>query len=321
MNRETVLSGKGHSRGNAKSAGTGDMPIPGLVTSRRQPRPKKKAEPERVQPVFDLKAEVKALKALKAAQAAAAAAKQKRKRERSRSRSNHRRARSSSSSVSDREDNDAKEKAREQEEREIEEEEERLRKETEERWKAAQAEREARQREEMRLAEERRMKDERRHLERKKKLKGAFATGESDEEDEGEKKKRELAEMAKRQARAEILKPSDEPISRLKPDSISTAADLAIPASGAGRSSQDAVSIRSQLADPAGSRNFTPGEVAEKYKLLQEMKRRFRRTEFGGSGPQDREKIKNRSRSRRRGKSRSPSTSKYDSLWIRPGGK
>jgi len=332
MNRETVMSGKwGQSRGNAKSAGTHDMPIPGIVTSRRQPRPKRKAEPARPEPVFDLKAE---MKAYRAAQAADATAKRRRKRDRSRrrrddekgaqaaddverSRSHSRKGGSSSSSDS----GVAKETAQEQAERKIEAEEaeeERLRKETEERWKAAQEERDARQREEVRLAAERRSNDEKKHQARKQKLKGAFTTGESDGEDEEEKIRRDKAEFLKMQKKA--LQSADLPMLS-RPDVSATPAaamDLALAITGPGRASQDAIAIRAQLADPAARGNFTPGEVADKYKLLAEMKRKFRSPALGGSGAQEREKPRNRSRSRRNRKSRSPARSRYDSVWIKP---
>lgn len=45
---------------------------------------------------------------------------------------------------------------------------------------------------------------------------------------------------------------------------------------------QDAISLRASLADPSGPRVHSPGEVAEHFRRLSEMKRRFRRPEFGG---------------------------------------
>ncbi|CAE8633978.1 unnamed protein product, partial [Polarella glacialis] len=68
----------------------------------------------------------------------------------------------------------------------------------------------------------------------------------------------------------------------------------------------DAVSLRASLADPSGPRMHAPGEVAEHFRRLSEMKRRFRRAEFGGP-------------SRKRSPSRSRSREKYNSVWIRPG--
>jgi hypothetical protein len=302
------------------------MPIPGLVTSRRQPRPKKKAVPE---PVFNPKAAIREMKA--AAAAAEIVAKQRkemkeRERERrstkrrSRSRRRDRSASSSRSSAAEG-DVDPKEAWKERQEREKEEEEERVRKETDERFRAAQLEREVRQREEVRLAEERRLKDEQRHAERKKKLKGAFATGESDDEDEDHKRRRELAERAKKQTRSEALSAAAVSLVPLQrpPGSEALAvglADLETPSRSASGGA-DAVSIRAQLADPSASRNFSPGEVAEKYKLLQEMKRKFRRSEFGGGAAEPKEKARHRSRSRERSK-RSASRSRYDSVWIKP---
>lgn len=222
----------------------------------------------------------------------------------------------------------------------MEEEEERVRKETDERFRAAQQEREARQREEMRVAEEKRKSDEKRHSERKKKLKGAFATGDSDEEDEEWKRQREVAERQKKQARTEALSfaaVSAVPLQRSSASTSeatavvhATALGLADLGPGPAGGPVDAVSIRAQLADPSASRNFTPGEVADKYKLLQEMKRKFRRSEFGGGGgsgsASDRKDtsraVDGRSRSRKRARqARSPSRSRYDSVWIKPGGK
>lgn len=77
----------------------------------------------------------------------------------------------------------------------------------------------------------------------------------------------------------------------------------------------DAIALRAALADPTAARSFAPGEVAEKYKLLQEMKRKFRRPDFGG--PPNRTQ---RSRSRKR-RDRSGSRSRYDSVWIRGAGR
>ena len=59
-----------------------------------------------------------------------------------------------------------------------------------------------------------------------------------------------------------------------------------------GKPPEDAVSLRAALADPSGPRVHSPGEVAEHFRRLSEMKRRFRRPEFGGPG-------KRRSASRR----------------------
>merc|ERR1712129_473188 len=67
----------------------------------------------------------------------------------------------------------------------------------------------------------------------------------------------------------------------------------------------DPVRLRAALADPSAARSFAPGEVAEHFRRLSEMKRRFRRAEFGGPD-------------RRREPSRSRSRDKYNSVWIRP---
>jgi len=333
-NREAILSGWG-GRGNAKSAGTHDMPIPGMVTSRRQPRPQKKKEPEPAPVVYtkaDLKADLKAA----ARQRKAAIA-----RKRSRSRSHRKRARSRSSSSSA----DPRDSAADREKDRQEEENEKKREELEEqavraRWKALQAERDARQAEEARIAEERRLQAEQRNNERKKKLKGAFATGDSDDEDE-DRGTRELAARLEKKAssRAELprpsalngfepapntlqLQPSGAPLGAASAGSASSA--LALPGSSAAPmmgATGDAIAIRASLADPAASRNFTPGEVAEKYKLLQEMKRKFRRADFGGPVPDPKERVRWRSRSRKEKRGRSNSRSRYDSVWIKPSSK
>merc|ERR1719476_151322 len=89
----------------------------------------------------------------------------------------------------------------------------------------------------------------------------------------------------------------------------STEATLNLGSSSSGK--EDAVALRASLADPSAPRSFAPGEVAEHFRRLSEMKRRFRRAEFGGPDKQTRAREVSRSRSRE----------KYNSVWIRSAGR
>lgn len=296
-------------RGNAKSAGTHDAPIPGMITSRRVHKVPKKA-PEVKQPQVRY---------------VLPPPKKEKKRKRSRSRKRHK---SSSSSEDDKkevprapeEDHEAiqQRELREQREREeirrqqnAEAEETRRRKEQAAEWARQQAEREARRAEEQRLAEEQRQKHAARDAARRQNLKGAFAVA-------GEELDEETAtgkERAKRQAEQKQQQKSSKLSLALRED---PAEAVSSSSSKEGQQPQDAVSLRAALADPSAVRSFAAGEVAEKYKLLMEMKRKFRRADFGGPTEKREKKDRSRSRSRRRGSGRSPSSSRYDSLWIRP---
>merc|ERR1712217_422760 len=70
---------------------------------------------------------------------------------------------------------------------------------------------------------------------------------------------------------------------------------------------EDAIKLRASLADPGSMHQHAPGEVAEHFRRLSEMKRKFRRAEFGGCPHKRRPSAPSRSRSRE----------KYNSVWIR----
>jgi len=283
----------------AHRAGTADAPIPGLVTSRRNPAYRLKPRPkENTQSVAAATAKTREIFRQAAAQASS-------RRRRSRSRSGGK-------SPSRTEEQSTKEKDRKEQEdrqkREREEEEQRRRKREEEeaqrkRW----AEQEAKWAEERRYREEQRKQEEQRQAKRQQKLKGAFAVDDDQEEEEDQERAREMAERQKKRAAAAsnaapALLPS------LASGSASVPTTKAIQAALASANPEDAVRLRASLADPSAPRMHAPGEVAEHFRRLSEMKRRFRRAEFGGPD-------------RRREPSRSKSRDKYNSVWIRPGSK
>jgi len=313
-------------RGNAKSAGTHDAPIPGQAIRRVHKVPKK-VIPERPVVKWVIPAPKKKKKA------------KKEKRSLSRKRS---RSRSSSSSEADKKtsaeekeerrlevqeafnaafgENGAQKEIREQQEREelrrqikIDEEETKRRKQQAAEWARQQAEREAKRADDARLAEEQKTKSAARDTARKFNLKGAFAVGGDDLEDEDteERSKKVLAfelKEKKKKSLALAFPMEDEEASGSGSKSQASSSDAP----------KDAVAVRAALADPSAVRNFGAGEVAEKYKLLMEMKRKFRRPDFGGPA---KDSSGNRPRSRSRGRNRrSPSNdrAKYNSVWIRP---
>lgn len=345
VTREMMMSAWGGRRGNAKSAGTGDMPIPGEVISRRKPAPKKVPVP----PTVSKK------KLLAEAQAAARVAQRKAEKEqraRERGRRSRSRSRSKSSSSSSRRpstnDQETPEQKRQREKREEEhrlkkeEEERQLRREAEERWRKQQGEQEARQREDRRAAEEQRLREDQRQAARKRNLAGAFAiTGDADEDEEtalASKRAKEL-ELALQQKKATrdarkcaSCRGTGKSFGASCDDCNGTGEELLASAAhghelaGAGTSSSrsrsaplekpDPVNLRASFADPSASRSFSSGEVAQQYKLLQEMKRKFRSKDFGG--PIEVRRSPSRSKKKKHSRSRSNSRSRYDSVWIRP---
>uniref|UniRef100_A0A7S1FAJ1 Uncharacterized protein n=1 Tax=Noctiluca scintillans TaxID=2966 RepID=A0A7S1FAJ1_NOCSC len=255
----------------AHRAGTGDAPIPGVITSRRNPA-------YRLRPRVGVPL---------------AKGRDWKHGRRSSSRS-PKRSRSQ-------EEADLRRERREQEDlvrREAKEVEEiRLKLEDEENQKRRWAEQEAKWAEERRAREEQKVFEEQRQAERKKNLKGAFAVaGESEGEDEDVERARELARQRRRAERAA-------PALAL---AVTGVLSLTGPAAKTSEK-EDAVRLRASLADPSAPRAHAPGEVAEHFRRLSEMKRRFRRAEFGG--PDRRRDPSPRSRSRER----------YASVWIRPG--
>mmetsp|Transcript_14558 Transcript_14558/g.28683 ORF Transcript_14558/g.28683 Transcript_14558/m.28683 type:complete len:298 (-) Transcript_14558:142-1035(-) len=294
----------------AHRAGTADAPIPGLITSRRNPAYRLKPKPKEHAGASTQPSAAKVREALRAGQAAA----QRRKRSPSRSSAD----RSPDAEQREKKRKDLEDKV--QQEREDAEAQRRKREEEEaqrRRW----AEQEARWAEERRLREEQRRVEEERQAQRTKKLKGAFAVDdEEDGEANDEQRAKELAEHQRRRAAAVakaapalLPPPPGESSSAL--GTVSLAA-LPRPASASASTStsitaanpEDAVRLRASLADPAAPRLHAPGEVAEHFRRLSEMKRRFRRAEFGGP---DKRREPSRSRSR--------DPDKYNSVWIRSG--
>jgi len=285
----------------AHRAGTADAPIPGLVTSRRNPAYRLKPKPREHAGASTQPSAQKVREALRAGQAVA----QRRKRSRSRSSADQ--------------SPDAERRERERKELEVQQEradaEAQHRKREEEkaqrqRW----AEQEARLAEERRLRAEQRRIEEERQAQRQKKLKGAFAVDDEDGEANDEQTAKELAEHQRRKAAAvakaalALLPPPGE--SSSAPGGVSVAAPSGQTASTSITSAfpEDAVRLRASLADPTAPRSHAPGEVAEHFRRLSEMKRRFRRSEFGGP---DKRREPSRSRSRDR--------DQYSSVWIRSG--
>lgn len=301
----------------AHRAGTADAPIPGLITSRRNPAYRLKPRPkEHAGGQGSVPPPAKGREALKVVAQAAAS-----RRRRSRSRSRR------VSPVQTEEDERRSRERKEEEERERREREDveaRKRKiEEEEAQRKRWAEQEAKWAEERRVREEQRRLEEQRQADRQKKLKGAFAMEDEldDNDEEDQERARELAERQRRRAAAAAnavpaLLPSLASGSGVASFSPSAPASLpgttlARPTTQASLTSgtpEDAVRLRASLADPSAPRMHAPGEVAEHFRRLSEMKRRFRRAEFGGPD-------------RRREPSRSRSRDKYNSVWIRPGSK
>jgi len=289
----------------AHRAGTADAPIPGLVTSRRNPAYRLKPKLREHAGASTQPSAQKVREALRAGQAAA-----------------QRRKRSPSGSSADRSpDTERRERERKELEDKAQQEREdaearRRKREEEETQRRRWAEQEAKWAEERRLREEQRRMEEERQVQRQKKLKGAFAVDdEEDDEANDEQRAKELAEHQRRRAAAAakaapaLLPPPGE--SSSAPGVLSIAA-LSRPAASTSSitsaSPEDAVRLRASLADPGGPRVHAPGEVAEHFRRLSEMKRRFRRAEFGGP---DRHREPSRSRSR--------DPDKYNSVWIRSG--
>lgn len=289
----------------AHRAGTGDAPIPGLITSRRNPAYRLKPRPK------ENTGQAPGAAQKWKEQAHKAAASRGRRRSRSRSRPK-------SPARTEEEERRSRERREEEERDRREREDEAARKkklEDEELQKKRWAEQEAKWAEERRAREEQRRVEERRQADRQKKLRGAFAMeDEDDNEEEDQERARELAERQRRKAQvaasaAPALLSSTAsgsgPVVALAPALLGPPAQAQPFTSG---SPEDAVRLRASLADPGAPRQHAPGEVAEHFRRLSEMKRRFRRAEFGGPD-------------RRREPSRSKSRDKYNSVWIRPGDK
>lgn len=285
----------------AHRAGTGDAPIPGLVTSRRNPAYRLKPRPK-----AHGGQDTGPQHGGRGAAAAAAAASHHRRRSVSRGRRPSPK-RDPEEERQNRERREEEERARrEKEEKEL----QQKRQEEEENQKRRWAEQEAKWAEERRQREAQRKIEEQRQVQRQQKLKGAFATDLDDEDEEEKERARELAERQRRRAAAAA---SSAP-TLLSPVSgtATPSTTIALPGPLSSRplldDDGDPVRLRAALADPSAARSFAPGEVAEHFRRLSEMKRRFRRAEFGGP---DRKRDPSRSRSR----------DKYNSVWIRPGDK
>lgn len=296
----------------AHRAGTADAPIPGLITSRRNPAYRLKPRPKESANQLVLAAAGKA----REQNSKLASASSRRRRSRSHSRQRQR----PKSPVRRTEEEERRSRERREEEdrtrRERDDEEARKRKlEEEEAQKKRWAEQEAKWAEERRLREEQRRQEEQRQASRQKKLKGAFTIeDEDDNEEEDQERARELAERQRRRAQAAasaapaLLPSISMAAPSLAPGPLAVVAPESRVQPFVSGSPEDAVRLRASLADPAAPRMHAPGEVAEHFRRLSEMKRRFRRAEFGGPD-------------RRREPSRSKSRDKYNSVWIRPGSK
>lgn len=279
----------------AHRAGTGDAPIPGLVTSRRNPAYRLKPRPKAQDPLQH-----------HGGRGATTAVSHHRRRSASRGRRPSPK-RDPEAERQSRERREEEERTRrEHEEKEL----QQKRKEEEEAQKRRWADQEAKWAEERRHREAQRKIEEERQAQRQMKLKGAFTTDLDDEDEEEKERARELAERQRR--RAAVAAASAPTL--LSPVSSSSVAGtlgttLALPGPVSSRpqldEDADPVRLRAALADPSAARSFAPGEVAEHFRRLSEMKRRFRRAEFGGPD-------------RRRDPSRSRSRDKYNSVWIRP---
>lgn len=273
-------------------AGTGDAPIPGLVTSRRNP-----AYKLRLIKAKEAEAAERAIK-IQQQQAVKAANKIAKQRVR-RSPSTHRSPERENSA--DRQSREKKEEADRRAKEAKEEEAKKLKLVEDEEHRQRWAEQEAKWAEERRQREDQKRQEDERKAARQNKLRGAFSMAD-DEDDEEEKRAKILAEKAKSSRLSAKL-------------AVAPSTDLVVPAGGlaaagarkAAAENQDAVSLRASLADPSGPRVHSPGEVAEHFRRISEMKRRFRRPEFGGPA---RKKSPSRSRSRER----------YNSVWIKPSG-
>lgn len=293
----------------AHRAGTGDAPIPGLVTSRRNPAYKLKPRPQAVTNPNPPQSKSAFDSGLKGQHA-----------RRRKSRSPSRRASPQRNDSEERRLRELKEEEDRRQRERRDEESRRRRREEEESQKQRWAEQERAWAEERKAREDQRKLEEQRQKERKNKLKGAFAMKDelSEAEDEDQDRARELVERRKKSAAASQPLPAtghssfSGSVSRAgSPENRNGATgskSLALSVDGSG-SKEDAVRLRASLADPSAPRSHAPGEVAEHFRRLSEMKRRFRRAEFGGP---DRRRDLSRSRSRSR--------DKYNSVWIRPGG-
>lgn len=301
----------------AHRAGTGDAPIPGLITSRRNPAYRLKPRPKAPE-LPGMPQEVRVSK------------RSKEERRRSPSPVN-KRLRAPSPPKRDVEE---EERARRRAEREVAEQarQDQEKKDNEDRKRADQEEikkrwqdQEAKWAEERKNREAQRKIEEQRQSQRKDKLKGAFATG-SDDEDDDHQRARELAEAQRRRAAAAA---ASTPTILAGPgasgSTLGAATTMAIaPLSGRPAVDEDAdpIRLRAALADPTAARSFAPGEVAEHFRRLSEMKRRFRRAEFGGPDRSVRREIerdvsREKSRSRSRSRGRDGNKDKYNSVWIK----
>eukprot|EP00930_Biecheleria_cincta_P055397 TRINITY_DN41719_c0_g1_i1.p1 TRINITY_DN41719_c0_g1~~TRINITY_DN41719_c0_g1_i1.p1 ORF type:complete len:277 (-),score=67.41 TRINITY_DN41719_c0_g1_i1:102-932(-) len=272
-------------------AGTGDAPIPGLVTSRRNPAYKQRLAKAKEAEAAERARYIQQQQAVKAANKLAKRGRRSPSIQRSPERENS----------AERESREKKEEAERRAKAAREEEAAKLKLVEDEEHRRRWAEQEAKWAEERRQREEQRRQEEERKAQRQNKLRGAFSMAD-DEDDEEELKAKILAEKAKS--------------SRASSRSAAPATDLVIPAGGlaaagarkAAAENQDAISLRASLADPSGPRVHSPGEVAEHFRRISEMKRRFRRPEFGGPA-------------RKKSPSRSRSREKYNSVWIKPSGR
>lgn len=282
----------------AHRAGTGDAPIPGLVTSRRNP-------------AYRLKQKPKVPDAPQTNQV---------QRGQRPNRSPSPRARRNSPKR-DVEEENRKREFREFREQEVRREQEARRDQSERDAEAKKEADEAEQKrrwaeQEARWADERNRRDtlrkveEERQQQRQLKLKGAFAT-DLDDEDESARDRALADQQRKRVAAAAASTPTILASNALGGSTLGSSASsslLAFPISGrpAIDDGGDPVKLRAALADPSASRSFAPGEVAEHFRRLSEMKRKFRRAEFGG--PEKKREIS---------RSRSRSREKYNSMWMR----
>mmetsp|Transcript_45908 Transcript_45908/g.109339 ORF Transcript_45908/g.109339 Transcript_45908/m.109339 type:complete len:362 (+) Transcript_45908:93-1178(+) len=354
--RSTAPATKG--RGNAKSAGTGDMPIPGLVTSRRQHRPvKPRVVEEPKKPVVSApgtgrKASRKHWSpSPKPRRSPSPKPRRSPSPKRERSPSAKAAARSPRSSSSDRERELAEPPAAardardpgsasaapvlEEERREERKEDKKVERPPQDSGAEPLKERVAQRRE--REEEDRQRRKEQEERWKKMQMEREARAVEEARAIEELKKQAQSREQARKKNLAgmfaldddleeEVQRKQDVPkrqaLSLAKPQDLLASADPA-PARPPPDGDKDAVHLRASLADPATARMHNPGDVARQFQLLAEMKRKYRGKEFGGPEERgSRRRSRTRSRSRRRRKSRSRSGSrakKYDSIWIRSG--
>merc|ERR1712176_1313223 len=184
----------------------------------------------------------------------------------------------------------------------------------EEELKKKMEEQEAKWAEDRKKREAQKELDTKRQKERQNKLKGAFAMDGDDDDQEDHKRALELAESQKKKSSAVASAvPEGSTGSAMSSFSISNPnSTLRTPKSMIQtlqdpNVTEDAIKLRASLADPGSMHQHAPGEVAEHFRRLSEMKRKFRRAEFGGCPDKRRSSGPSRSRSRE----------KYNSVWIR----